>query len=72
MAKKRKSIGITIAGLEVKQIKYEQVLDAIIAFKGYAKTLKKLGKEVPGHIKIAIEILSWAEPMYTDFHPRGG
>lgn len=69
---KKKSIGIILPGIETKQIKYEQVLDAQVAFKGYAETLKKLGKEIPEHIKIALKILSFIEPMYGDFHPRGG
>ena len=71
MAKENKSTGI-IARWETKEVKYEQVLDALIAFKGYAGTLKKLGKEVPEHIKITIKILSFIEPMYGDFKPKGG
>jgi len=70
--KSGESIGVCVNGIETRQIKYEEVRDAIIQFSGYRDTLRKLGKAVPRHIEIAIQILSWIKPLYNIFKPKGG
>jgi|GEM_PF-4224986 len=72
MIKSGKSIGIILPGTETKEINYEQVRDAIEIFDGYYNTLKRLGHNPPAHIRITLKILSFIEPMYSEFKPKGG
>ena len=66
-----KSIGI-INGWETKEITYEQVQNAVLVYRGYVRTLRSLGEEVPEHVEVTLKILSFIEPMYSDFKPKGG
>jgi len=61
-------IGLSI---ETSQFTIEQVKRAVKHIQGYVDTLKRLGKEIPLHTKMAIFFLSQIEEL-PDFKPKRG
>lgn len=61
-SRKGEIIGIVVSG-GTREIKYEQVREAIESISDHANILKRLGKKVPEYMEITLKILSFAQPM---------